>query len=410
MSKNIVVGLGNNLDYEAFWDVQIFQKLIDQFQIRKNDFAIHPIIQTQRDLVCSILYFLSRNEGGERYVEDMQVLDQFCSFFAGKYTLGGTGARATLALAQRGACCTVHLVFVNDRVLSLLPRNCNYLCEPTAFDSSPHLIIQYPQNVILSGADFRICTNCSNRLIYLHDECNQMLPLSPKLPDALRDADILLLSGFNAIQDKMILRQRLDALVAMMKNLPEHATVILEEADYPIPTFREQVQAALLPHVTLYSMNEDEWQSIIGRSVSLLDEKDVFNAVETLRKSVIGYEGALMIHTQGWVLVAGSTAKELHEAVYQGMLTASTRYRCGDIFSLTDLEQTSLMPLQKLSFYFSKKLEMLFKGRGICVPAWDLSSVTHATTIGLGDAFIGGLLTGLNGFSYPAITKENTLC
>ena len=60
--------------------------------------------------------------------------------------------------------------------------------------------------------------------------------------------------------------ERLRQVMQLLERLPKGATVFLEDGGYYDPSFRKLIYGALGSRIDVYSMNEDELQSQVGRS------------------------------------------------------------------------------------------------------------------------------------------------
>ena len=82
-----------------------------------------------------------------------------------------------------------------------------------------------------AGPRWATSTSCAphpNRLIYVNDPPNRELRIAAELGDALRTADVFLLSGFNAMQDPATLESAPGARCAKhMRRCPPDALVVL---------------------------------------------------------------------------------------------------------------------------------------------------------------------------------------
>ena len=58
MGERIVLGLGDNIDYEIEWDSSVFERLIGEFGVSDSELRTDKPISSTRDLVVSILGFL----------------------------------------------------------------------------------------------------------------------------------------------------------------------------------------------------------------------------------------------------------------------------------------------------------------------------------------------------------------
>ena len=71
MKAKIALGLGDNTDYEIVWNSALLEKLIRQYAIRQSELEtnldVATDINSERELVISILSFLNAGRGGERW-------------------------------------------------------------------------------------------------------------------------------------------------------------------------------------------------------------------------------------------------------------------------------------------------------------------------------------------------------
>ena len=75
---------------------------------------------------------------------------------------------------------------------------------------------------------------------------------------------------------------------------------------------------------------------------------------------------------------------------------ASTRFQFGDDYNKDRYKQSQELPASKKGAAFCESLSALSADRPFyALPAKDLSAVARPHTIGLGDAFIGGMLPQL---------------
>ena len=126
--NEIVVGLGNNIDYEFDWSGLDFQSIVDSHRIRFAEIQnVSVAVKSERDLVIAILNRIYRQSGGEYFLESPVLATDFARSAAKKITMGGTGIRAAIALAKIGVATTAHLVTMNDSVRKLTPALCSVI-------------------------------------------------------------------------------------------------------------------------------------------------------------------------------------------------------------------------------------------------------------------------------------------
>jgi ADP-dependent phosphofructokinase/glucokinase len=73
---------------------------------------------------------------------------------------------------------------------------------------------------------------------------------------------------------------------------------------------------------------------------------------------------------------------------------SGVRYLHGDDFTRADYEEVGRRRQHPDGQTFSQAVEALLPGQVCCVPSYHLSTRTP-TTIGLGDAFVGGFISAL---------------
>jgi hypothetical protein len=387
-----VLGLGGCVDYEVRLSSLTLQQLVAEYDIRESELNLSIPVVDERNLIISVLAHLERGAGGEHYAASLETLRRFARRFPARTSLGGTSVRAGLAMSRLGVPCTLHLVSVNDHVRRLLPPSCGYISSAREDSLFPHLVVQYDQGTRVQIGDHEVTAPFPNRLIYVNDPANASLALSDELGSVLGEAKVLLISGFNTMQDQDLLGERLATLKRHMQQLPSGALVYYEDAAFHQPAFRSRVRKALLEAIDIYGMNEDEMQVEVGRSVDLLSAIEVERALGSLQTLIPA--PTLLVHTKYWSLALGEAAGEYAEALSVGIAVASTRYCYGDDYTDQQYELTRSLPGRAEALAFCAALEARMGAVVRCVPGINLD-VAQPTTIGLGDSFVGGFLAAL---------------
>ncbi|ALV44394.1 hypothetical protein MB46_01530 [Arthrobacter alpinus] len=337
MKEKLVLGLGGTVDFEIEWDSRVIDALISEYAIGASEINASITIRNERDLVVSLLGFLRDGAGGERFVASSEIVEAFSSRFNRTLTLGGTGVRAAIAMQVFGIDSTLHLVSIDDDVRRLLPSGCDYICSAEQDSTDPHLIVQFREGEWISQGDIHFQTPHPNRVIFANDPPNGELLLSDELGSALQDAEVFMISGFNSIQDPVILQQRLDDLKRHMGHLGPNAIVYYEDAGFHIPELSADVRSALIPCVDVYSMNEDEMQAYLGRSLDLLDVGGMSDAMAELHEIIPA--ATLVVHTKYWSLAYGRSPGIYAQALQGGITMASTRFAYGDGYTEANYNQ-----------------------------------------------------------------------
>lgn len=395
VSGRIVLGLGGTVDYETHWDAAVVQRLVDGYGITAAELEDPPSsrVADEREMVLTVLRSMWHAQGCESYVADKAALLAFGDRFDHEVTLGGTCVRAALAMARIGVESTVHLVSINDDVRRLLPPAVEWVCSAEADSLDPHVIVQYPEGAEVRLADAVVRADRPNRVILVNDVPNERLRLSGELPRLLASARTVLISGFNTMKSDVELRDRLDEVAAALRHAPQDATVIYEDAGFHDDAMRDVVLETIPGLVDLHSLNEDEAQRYLGHDVDLDDPRQVSAMMARLRE--ILRAPAVMVHTSRYVAVVGRRAPSLAKAAEAGCLMAATRFVHGDCYGRDEYAAVEGAPRQAVGLRLAAAPQIASAGV-VIAPGAEVAAETP-TTIGLGDAFIGGVVAHLAG-------------
>ena len=392
MNARIALGFCNNVDYEIVWNAETLAALARNYGIRAEELDTGIAIGSERDLVIAILSFVQTGQGGERYVGGSEIIERFAARFDQRVTLGGTSVRAAIAMRKLGYRSALHLITLNDQVRQLLPPDSRYVCSNDGDSFYPHLIVQFSANDRVKAGDIDIRARQPNRLIYHCNADRLAMRITTEFSKLIGGARVFLVSGFNAMQSMPLLKQRLCEVRQLLERLPKGAKVYVEDGGFHEPSFRELIQATLGDRIDLYGMNEDELQSRLGRVVGLDDPGQVRRALKDLRQAVPS--AVIVLHTRHWALAYGRDAGRYAGALRAGVTMATTRFRHGDEFTLADHSEIASRAPNPKGAEFAGVFNVLSGDSAVCVPVADVPQ-ENATTVGLGDAFVGGFLPAL---------------
>lgn len=390
MNERIVLGFGNNIDYEMVWDSSVFESLIIQYDIHRAELNINQPINSERDFVISILGFLQGGFGGERFVASSEIIEQLVQKFEYKITLGGTSVRAAIAMRKLGYTSALHLVTINDHVRSLIPQDSPYVCSNENDISYPHLIVQFGIKTCVKANDIDICTSQANRLIYHSDHDNIIMNLNEDFADLITDAKIMLVSGFNAMQSEELLTKRLKTVLGFMEKLPEDALIFYEEAGFYEPKFCQLIYQTLDGHIDIVSLNEDEMQTHLNRPLDLLSVAQIKEALAALQNIIP--MPVIVVHTKHWALAYGENVARFAKALKAGVTMATTRFCYGDDFTVENYNAIEQLTPHQDHAIFADAINRLPGDTIICVPVAQVDQST-GTTVGLGDTFVAGFVS-----------------
>lgn len=394
MTQAAVLGLGGTIDYELEWSSSTLQSVAASLGVIDIGTTPPVVIDSEQTLVRSILHHLRNGTGGEHFVTSPDVVHRFAERFDYRTTLGGTAVRAAIAMHTLDVPSTVHLVSINEQMRRLLPPSVDYLCSAEQDSTDPHLILQYPAAARIQMGLHEIVTPTANRLIYPSDRPNRDMILSTELPAALRTATVFLVSGLNSIQEPEVLDARLAQLTAAMNELPVDAVVVYEDAGFHVREFGGRARDAITRRANIYSLNEDELAAYSGRTVNLLDPDDVRTAMVSLHAQVP--TPALILHTQHFALMHGPNARRFRDVLSCGVAVSAARYAHGDRVTRTHIDRYATDQVRSPAGRAVVEELHRTDGSDFCgVPTLDLRDIGQPTTIGLGDAFIGGVIVML---------------
>ncbi len=392
MSEQIALGFCNNVDYEIIWDADILADLALRYRIGAGEPDARIAIHSERDLIVSILGFMEAGQGGERYVGGSELIERFAARFKKNVTLGGTSVRAAIAMRKLGYRAALHLITQNDDVRRLLPPDCPYVCSNAGDSFYPHLIVQFDEGDRVCAGDIDIRARQSNRLIFHCNADRMAMKLNPDFADFLSSARVLLISGFNAMQSGGLLTERLATVTGMLERLPADAAVFLEDGDYFDPSFRRLIFRALGPRLDVFSLNEDELQTHLQRQVALHDPGQTRRALQDLHRLIPAR--TIVLHTRYWATAYGERAVHYAAALKAGVTMATTRFRYGDDFTVANYREIEKRAAPAEYAKFAAAINMETEDTVYCVVVAEVEQ-SKATTIGLGDAFVGGFLPAL---------------
>lgn len=393
MTGRIVLGLGGTVDDELEWDAGAFQRLVDGHGIRLAEIEDDPpsAVPDERGIALAVLRSMRRGRGCECYVADKAHLLAFDARFDRRVALGGTCVRAALAMNRLGVGSTVHLVSISDEVRRRLPQGVAYLCSAEEDSLDPHVIVQYPRGAAVRLVDGTVVAGRPNRVILVNDGPNERMVLSRDLPAALRQASAVLISGLNTMKEAADLRARLAELAGMLRGVPQGAPVVYEDAGFHDETMRSLVLEVMPSVASAHSLNEDEARHYLGRQADLAEPQEVAAMMEGLQE-ILGAP-TVMVHTSRYAACIGAQAGLYRDAAQAGCLLASTRFAHGDHYGRAEYDAVAARPREPVGVALAGAVETRRAGV-LIAPGYDVRTASP-TTIGLGDAFIGGVMARL---------------
>ncbi|WHU57381.1 ADP-dependent glucokinase/phosphofructokinase [Trueperella pyogenes] len=378
----LFLGLGANIDYELCWDEESFATLL----------ARNGVTSTDGDtLLHRILKIMLSGKGAEFSVPRQEDLEMIYSAFTYQETLGGTAARAALIALLLDKNVRLHVVDEPSKYRNLLPVGVDFVWdEQSHVTSSPHVIIQYPKGANLKVGEHIFITQRANRIILTGDAANSTLPLSCNLPMYFRQAVVVLMSGFNAMDDKTELLVRLRDVEKAAAAAAAETFIVYEDAAFHNEEFHDLVLESAEKFAHCLSFNEDELSTRLRRDVDFKDCGMIADALTELSGSFP--DKTILIHTADWSAIGGKRKDDLLPALICAVATSAARYVQGDAVTVLDIDKMRAKISGGVRSAFVTSLESLSGWNFIETPRLQ---ITNPTTIGLGDSFIGGFVSAV---------------
>jgi ADP-dependent phosphofructokinase/glucokinase len=389
VEEKLALGFGGYVDYEVQWDQALFESLVRQFDIYQKEIASGVKVTDLRSLCVSILNYIYSGAGGEVFVENIQTIHEFSKIFSYKIRIGGTNTRAAITMSKLGYSARLHVLGNNEYLRTLLPKESTKIWSEETDSLYPHLIIQYPEGTEINTPYIHVRTKRANRIMYVHNPQKLVMKINPVFFENLAGFKVLLISGFNSIQDRDIFSRRMGELAEHLAALPPELKIFFEDACYVRPEYARLVQKFLCKYIDVFDLNEDEFGQRVGKAINLLDPGQILSLLSKLECFV--QTPIISLHTKYWALTYGENAGAYRPCLRGGIDLATTRYRYGDDINAERYHETAALPLDSDGARFTEKIQLLGGNRICCEPSLDARE-SKVTTIGLGDTFVGGFL------------------
>lgn len=396
MNERIALGFHTCVDYELKWDTQVIEEQIKAFDIHADELKMDIDVDSERAIWIMSLAHLQAGIGCEMVPDTPEMCVEFANHFEYEVTLGGTPTRAAIILDRLGYPSVLQTSCYNEHVKRLMPSSVRVLpgVGPEQNEIFPHVVLQCLKGVRIHANDIDFITPRENRVLISRDADSLNMPVLPdEFGKMIGGCEVFLLGSFSEMLDLDVLKDRMEKTKSLLAYLPADAVVVMEDGCYVKKEARSCVHEQLAPQIDVLSMNEDELQQYIGKSIDILDSHAVVEAV----KYVYDNTGIrlILVHSAAWALVYGADAGMMKASLEGGVTMAATRFRIGDNFTLEDYAQTKDIPDKTDSISFCEKMSEMLGDKIYCIPCKDLSHVEKPTVVGLGDSFAGGLLPGL---------------
>ena len=407
-----VFGYTSNYDVVLKWDVNIYNRILEEFLKDEPSAQAGDTIATMEDFARISSYCLMKGIGANFDITSVEVCEYLQSHFESEPALGGTCAQGAAALAALGF-----------PMVAQLTDKCREVCEMMdvsgmqvvkgdrlapimegASDEPPvyHMILQFSKDdkLLIHGKEYAV--PLSNRLILFYDKIHKLVPIDQCFFDYwnahAEDISSYLASGFDAVIDPAVMEKRLDQICphieAMRKKNPDFV-FYLEGAYYMNPEVKELLFKRLAPYADIIGTNEEELVAQNEKYGVHTDIENIGSVLEGIEALLERYKAhGVVLHTKDYSLYYGQELKgvDIEKGLTIGNLMSGTRARIGKYGTIAECRESLALSLSPTGLAFHEELERLKPERqAVLVPSRYLEHPKY--TIGLGDTFVSGVHT-----------------
>ncbi len=411
LDKRIYCGFSANVDVVVgVWDDDFlaFQKSVNVFPPRREQ-AIKPPLETREKIVDYGAWYMARGLGCDSDVRGIETMAALMEKPGNLLAIGGTGAQATNWLAYAGfRNLTLSVPYRGPELESVLhpgmtifDNNTAYQAEIDGLKGFPdvHCIIDYAAGTKVGFRDGSVAESPRpNRVMLSQDRCCARLTIAPGFKKSLlaEEGEVAFLtSGYSAPLTEgafdAFIADSADLIAEARKKKGKDLFVHVEECHMwgSEELRRKTVTEKVYPFVDSVGMNEEELADL-ARFMKLSDKKDETSVLKEIafrygidRVSMHGSRNSL-------TLTRRDPEKERIALALAVLLSAARGYygdfvACKDIFALPEL----------LAGIAQEKDVPPFRDAGdgyVVVEMPTLYGMPLRSSIGLGDAFAGGIM------------------
>lgn len=406
-----VMGFTSDLDVLLHWDVEIYNRLLDQYLKAPPAVAPGETISSLEDFARISCGHIIQGLGGAYEVSDGWVCEHLRELFSDESAPGGACAQAAATIGALGLPVNIHITDTSREVCQLLNypgvtgvRDGKKVCMGSlATDMPPiyHVILQFDKGDVVRFFDQEVVIPHSNRLIVHCDPVHMVMPLQEGFfrywELAEERPSSFVVSGFDSVVDDTIINEKLDRVTTFLRRLHRRSpetVLFLEGAFYIRSHIKDLVFSRLSPFMDIISMNEEELAAQLQRlhrPVGDLDQLEgIIRSLEELLQAFPA-KGAIL-HTRNFSLYYGQQLPGVDIAfgLTMGNLTAGTRARIGSYGTRQQLRETIRVPLSPMGLALCRQAEA-YTGPNTLVVVPSRLMEHPKFTIGLGDAFLAGV-------------------
>ena len=362
---------------------------------------------TQYKFLHAIVYYCINGIGGEVDIEDFNIIH---NTFDTKLGMGGTATQGAMALAAVKCPSIVHLTDDSKEVCQILESSQIYTVSEEEHlihtdqvkaqaEQEIHYIIQFKKGDLIQLGDQKISIPVSNRLIVTKITVNETVPFSEAyfhyIEKHAQKVKSNVLSSFNAVQKKEVLKERLDYVQEHCKKYKannEKAIIYFEDAHYHNLEVRRMCLDTLYPHVDIVSMNEEELAYTLEMYQHPIKIEDLLSCIEGIRFLIRSFhiQKGVIVHTKDYSMYVGNQLEyDIESGLMYGNMMATAKAMNGWYGTRQQIAEVMKLPLSEKGM----KNWNIVRENGIkdviVVPSKYIDKPQY--TIGLGDSFVAGV-------------------
>lgn len=411
-NKRLVFGYTSDLDVLISWDNDTFNRILEEHLEAEPAVKKFETIDSMSDFARIVSYYLIHGWGGEIEITNNLVCETLEDLFDIDFALGGTCAQGSTALGTVGFPSVVHITDRSKEVsrlmdglgIEVVSQNGKVPIIEGATQDLPvrHMILQYPKDSKIIINQNLYFAPVSNRMIMDYDKVHKYVPIDPDfLTYCEKNAENILAyssSGFNAVVDPVIMKDKADQLSAHYKKIRDanpECMIYFESAHYMNQDVNDMVFERLADSIDLLGLNEEELVHHSQRHGLDTDKDDPVSVIEALNFVMEKYEvTGIVLHTKDYAMYYGhdQPGVDFIKGLTLGNLMAGTRARIGKYGTYEECGETLAQPISPTGVAFAEALEHIeTKFNAYLVPSRYMPQPTF--TIGLGDTFVAGFMT-----------------
>ena len=408
--KRPVLAYTSNLDAIVKWDVDSFNRLLERYLEEEPCCEEGEAVGSMQDFAKIVSYYAVNGLGGEVEITSGGVIERLKDYFDIYYGLGGTCAQGAAALGTLGVPVLIHITdrsrevakWLEDKRIESVNGHRSVPIKECVTGEKPliHLIMQYDKGDVIRCGDREYEVPVSNRLIMGYDKVHKVMPVRQDFLEYLEEHAQMMcsydISGFNAIVEPEVLKERIGQLAKHYKTLRSRnpqLKIYFESAHFISAGCRDLLYDTLAGHMDIMGMNEEELVDLAGKKACPVDKDDIRSVIKGLDHMLELYPvKGIVMHSKDYALYYGEMMEgvDVEMGLTLGSLMSGTRARIGRYGTIDDCRESLKLPLSPTGIRFAQALdEMELQHEAVLVPSRYMEKPRY--TIGLGDTFVAGM-------------------